>query len=78
MNIFDHINIKFHTMKNQNKFKIEKFQIAKLTNLRAVVGGTNNNGGNDPTTDTKIPKPKPPGPIIIGQDPDSTIFCAPR
>ena len=74
-------------MKNQKKFQIEKFQIAKLTNPKVIIGGT---GGNDPTTNTQQPKPDPdnpnPGPIIVqgpqgpggNPQPNSTVFCNPN
>ncbi|VXB50575.1 conserved hypothetical protein [Flavobacterium sp. 9AF] len=72
-------------MKNQKKFQIERFQIAKLSNPKTIFGGTGV-GDNDPTTNTQNPNPKPkpddpkPGPIIQGPGnpkPNSTAFCSP-
>ncbi|WP_165396024.1 hypothetical protein [Flavobacterium sp. J27] len=40
-------------MKNQRKFQISKFQIAKLSNPKVIVGGLYLDGDdNDPTTNT--------------------------
>lgn len=41
-------------MEKEKKFKLEKFKVAKLKNLRKIIGGGNKttygNGGNDDNT----------------------------
>jgi len=38
-------------MKKVTKFRLEKFQVARLKNLKKIIGGNNpTNGGNDDDT----------------------------
>lgn len=37
--------------KDNPKFNLEKFEIAKLTNLKTIVGGKGGNGGPDLTSE---------------------------
>ncbi|OGS80762.1 MAG: hypothetical protein A3G95_07500 [Flavobacteria bacterium RIFCSPLOWO2_12_FULL_31_7] len=40
-------------MKKEKKFTLEKLQVAKLKNLKQIIGGNNTtNGGNDDTVFT--------------------------
>lgn len=39
-------------MKKEKKFTLEKFYVAKLKNLRKIIGGNNTNGGNTGNDDT--------------------------
>lgn len=54
-------------MKKEKKFKLGKFEVAKLKNLKKISGGYNTtNGGNDDTVYTTTGH---------DQDRDSSIRC---
>ena len=57
-------------MKKYKKFEIEKFEIAKLTNLKTFIGGSGMIiiGNDDPTTNTHGNQRPKQSTVICGQD----------
>jgi hypothetical protein len=45
------------TKKKENKFSLEKFEVAKLRNMKAIRGGLGDNPISDPMTTTKNNEP---------------------